>query len=379
MALPLASVIGLLESIAPLEYAETWDNVGLLLEPASDRRDATAPPAVARALCTIDLTDAVLEEALGADVDLIVSYHPPWFRALKRLSAKRPGERVLLAAARAGIAVYSPHTALDAARDGVNDWLADALGPSERLPLVTATSGTSRLMLVVFVPKEHVDALRTAMAEAGAGEIGAYRECSYAGAGEGTFLGDESTNPSVGQRGRLERVPEMRLEMVCARKNLAQVTRAIQRVHPYEEPAWDVYALEQKPELQVGMGRSVVLAEPATLETLTERVKRHLGLETLRIAAPDGPRAPIRRVAVCAGSGGELFEKAEPHDLYLTGELRHHDVLGLLARGQSVILCEHSSSERGFLPALAARLSALAGGELAVSVSSADREPIRRV
>jgi dinuclear metal center YbgI/SA1388 family protein len=378
MALPLASVIDLLEEIAPLEHAEAWDNVGLLLEPASDRRDAAAPPSVARALATIDLTDAVVAEALASDVDLIVSYHPPWFQPLKRLSARRPGERVLLAAARAGIAIYSPHTALDAAKGGVNDWLADALGASERTPLVPG-SRPAKLMIVVFVPKEHVDALRSAMASAGAGEIGAYRECSYALEGEGTFLGDESTNPSVGERGRLERVPETRLEMVCARKHLTKVTRAIQRVHPYEEPAWDVYALEQKPEIYVGMGRSVTLAEPQTLETLTERVKRHLGLETLRLATPDGPPSPIRRVAVCAGSGASLFEKAEPHDLYLTGELRHHDVLALLSRGRSVMLCEHSSSERGFLPAFAERLSELAGGELAVSVSSADREPIRRV
>ena len=377
MALPLASVIGLLEDIAPLEHAESWDNVGLLLEPASDRRDPSAPPGVSRVLCTIDLTDAVLAEALDAGVDLIVSYHPPWFRPLKRLSARRPGERVLLAAARAGIALYSPHTALDAAKDGVNDWLADALGPSQRSPLVAGTRA-AKLMIVVFVPKEHLDALRSAMAEAGAGEIGAYRECSFSLAGEGTFLGDESTNPSVGERGRLERVPEARLEMVCERRNLSKVRRAIERVHPYEEPAWDVYALEQKPELGIGMGRSVVLEEPATLETLTERVKRHLGLETLRIAAP-AASASIRRVAVCAGSGGELFEKAEPHDLYLTGELRHHDVLGFLSRGASVMLCEHSSSERGFLPILSARLSELAGGELAVLVSTADREPIRRV
>lgn len=377
MALPLATVVRLLESIAPLEHAEPWDNVGLLLEPASDRRDPAAPPSVTRVLLTVDLTDVVLTEAIAADADLIVAYHPPWFQPLKRLSARRPGERVLLAAARAGIAIHSPHTALDAATGGVNDWLADALGPSTRTPLVSVASGGD-VKLVVFVPKEHVDALRSALAAAGAGIIGAYRECSYELTGEGTFLGDESTNPAVGERGRLERVPETRLEMVCSRERLPDVTRALERVHPYEEPAWDVYPLEPKPDSRAGMGRSVLLDEPASLETLAERVKRHLGLETIRVAAPDPP-SPVRRVAVCAGSGGGLFDKAGLHDLYLTGELRHHDVLDRLARGASVMLCEHSSSERGFLPKLAAKLLSLSGGELAVSVSSADREPIRRV
>lgn len=377
MALPLETVVRLLDGIAPLEHAESWDNVGLLLEPAGDRRDPEAPPSVARVLLTIDLTDAVLAEAAAADADLIVAYHPPWFRALKRLSARRPGERVLLAAARAGIAVHSPHTALDAAAGGVNDWLADALGPSTRAPLVPASSASS-LMLVVFVPREHADRLRSALGAAGAGVIGAYRECSYELQGEGTFLGDESTNPAVGERGRLERVPETRLEMVCDRKRLPDVARALQRAHPYEEPAWDVYPLEAKPDSRAGMGRSVELNEPASLETLAERVKRHLGLDTIRLATAEGGPSVIRRVAVCAGSGGSLFDKAGPHELYLTGELRHHDVLELVARGAHVMLCEHSSSERGFLPTFAEKLVALSGGELAVSVSSADREPIRR-
>jgi dinuclear metal center YbgI/SA1388 family protein len=380
MALPLARVLTLLEGIAPLALAEPWDNVGLLLEPTSDRRALGKEPAIARVLLTIDLTPSVLAEAVAGETDLVVAYHPPWFRPLKRLSTRRPDEAVLIDAARAGIAIYSPHTALDAAARGVNDWLADSLGASTRRPLVPTLRGQGELKLVVFVPETHTDSLRTALSQAGAGVIGAYSECSYELTGEGTFIGDESTNPVVGERGRLERVAETRLEMVCKKSRLAEVTRALERTHPYEEPAWDVYPLEAKPESAVGMGRSVTLDEPASLATLISRVKQHLGLETLRIAqAPllNEPALPIRRVAVCAGSGGSLFEQAEAHDLYVTGELRHHDILHLIARGASVILCEHSSSERGFLPALATRLSELSGGDLEVLVSRADLEPIR--
>jgi dinuclear metal center YbgI/SA1388 family protein len=375
MALKLSAAVRLLENLAPLELAEAWDNVGLLLEPAG-----ASERTIVRALLTIDLTSAVLDEAERIDANLVVAYHPPLFKPLARVRASHPGESVVARALSRGISVYSPHTALDAAPDGVNDWLAEACGPGETAPLVQAYAGerSAEIKLVVFVPKEHVDALRGALARAGAGVIGNYSECSFNLEGTGTFLGNEASTPSVGQAGELERAPEIRLEMVCPRRALPAISRALYATHPYEEPAWDVYPLSDKPRPGTGMGRSVRLTTPTPLSDAAERIKAHLGLRTVRVAAAERHRQgeKLATLAVCAGSGGALFEKAPGFDLYLTGELRHHDVLALNARGASVVLCDHTNTERGYLPRLRQRFETAAAGALEIYVSEADREPL---
>jgi dinuclear metal center YbgI/SA1388 family protein len=379
MPLPLTRIVGHLEDIAPLACAEDWDNVGLLLEPASDRRDQAAVPSVARALLCIDFTPAVLAEAVAKEADLVVAYHPPLFHPIKRLRGSVPTEQTVLGAARAGIAIYSPHTALDAAPGGVNDWLAEGLGRGSSTPLFASVpSGANAKKVVVFVPQTHTDAVRAALAEAGAGVIGEYVECSFELAGSGTFLGGAASNPTLGARGRLERVPEIRLEMVCPDGALGRVADAIRRVHPYEEPAWDVYPLAPRPRAGFGAGRSVTLDEPVPLATLVERLKAHTGRASLRVAATPAHRtgALVRRAAVCAGSGASVLARASGHEVELTGELSHHAVLAALARGVSAILCEHSSSERGFLPVLARRLAAACNGAVDFWLSESDREPL---
>jgi dinuclear metal center YbgI/SA1388 family protein len=375
MALSLSSVVRLLEDLAPLRFAEPWDNVGLLLEPAG----ASELP-ITRALLTIDLTSAVLDEAERLSAALVVAYHPPLFKPLARVRMSQPGEHVVARALSRGISVYSPHTALDAAPRGVNDWLAEALGPGESAPLVQsyAAEPTAELKLVVFVPRENADALRHALADAGAGIIGNYSECSFHLEGTGTFLGNEASNPVVGKAGELERAPEVRLEMVCPRRALPAISRALYATHPYEEPAWDLYPLHDKPKAGTGIGRGVRLAEGQSLTDAVAKIKAHLGLSAVRLAASERHRRgeKIQTLAVCAGSGGAVFEKAPGFDLYLTGELRHHDVLAMNARGASVVLCDHTNTERGYLPRFKERLDAAAGGALEVVVSTADREPL---
>ena len=374
MALPLPRAVELLAELAPLRYAEDWDNVGLLLGTAAPQASVT------RVLFAIDLTDAVLAEALERQVELVVAYHPPIFAPVRRLDGMSATSRVLLRAAREGIAVYSPHTALDAAPGGVNDWLTQALGEGESEPLVDSAvlEPHAELKLVTFVPPEHAAPLRSALAAAGAGVIGEYSECSSQAPVTGTFLGSAAANPTVGRAGRLETVAELRIEMVCPKRALGRIARVLRDVHPYEEPAWDVYPLAPRPAAGYGMGRAFELSVPATLAALVARVKLHVGRPALRVAASPAHRdgAPIRRVAVCAGSGGSLFEKAQGFDLYLTGELSHHAVLAHLAAGASVVLCEHSSSERGYLPGYAARFAERSGGAVEALISGADREPL---
>lgn len=266
----LRRAIEVLEAIAPLSLAEAWDNVGLLIEPF-------APRAIDSILFTIDLTEAVLGEAVAERVPLVVAYHPPIFEPLKRIVAAESRGRRIARALCEHIAVYSPHTSLDAAPAGVNDWLADGL-----------PSGMRRS---ICLPNARIPL------ESGSGM-----------------------------------------------------------------------------ETLVGLGRFVVLDEPAPLESIVARLKRHLGLRTLRIAM--NPRHETERVgsvALCAGAGGSVITGSGA-DLLITGEMGHHHVLDALARGASVVLSEHSHTERGFLPHFARRVAEAAG--VRTIVSAVDRDPL---
>ena len=379
MSRTLPEVLALLERLAPLHLAEDWDNVGLLLEPSGA---ATRP--IERAFLCIDLSERVLDEALRRDADFVIAYHPPLFKGLKRLRAQVAEERVLVRALEAGLAVYSPHTALDAAENGVNDWLARAFGGGRRSPLAPPRVTPSAFKLVVFVPRSHLAELRAALAnELGLGRIGNYSECSYELDGQGSFYGNDAASPRVGERGRLEFCPETRLEMRCEPGAVKDLRRVIAAHHPYEEPAWDLYPLvePQSSSVVVGAGRLLELEQPLSLTEAVARLKAHLGVGTLRVATcgMHAAGSPITRVAVCAGAGGGLFEQVQGADLYVTGELRHHAVLAKLRDGASVILSEHSHTERGYLPEFGRAIERAAGGGLEALISTEDADPLETV
>ncbi len=361
-------VLDVLEDLAPLECAEEWDRVGLLAEPREEGR-------LSRLFLTVDLTGPVLEEALEKKAGMILAYHPPLFHPLKSLSWRRPVERVLIRAVRAGIPIYSPHTALDAAPGGVNDWLAGILGPDRTTPLAPCEA-PREFKLVTFVPPGKADDLRSALAREGAGTIGDYRECSFNLEGTGTFFGGEETSPVVGEKGRLEKVREVRLEMVFSPALLPRIAEVMARVHPYEEPAWDIYPLERKHIPGAGQGRLVEWSRPLTPGALVRRVKKGLGISSLSAAFPPGLRE-VKRAALCAGAGNQVLRDEERAQVVLTGEMSHHDVLAHLASGRGVILCGHTETERGFLPVLAERIAERLPG-LEVLVSRVDAPPLSK-
>jgi dinuclear metal center YbgI/SA1388 family protein len=378
MSRTLAEVMALLERLAPLDLSEDWDNTGLLLEPIG----AASRP-IERAFLCIDLSETVLDEAIERGAELLIAYHPPLFRGLKRLRARSAEEHLLLRALDAGLSVYSPHTALDAALGGVNDWLGRAFGAGRCTPLIApSVTPMPEFKLVVFVPQSHVASLRAALSrELGAGAIGNYSECSYELEGRGSFFGNEAAAPRVGERGKLEFVAETRLEMRCPASALKDLARVIAAHHPYEEPAWDLYPLATSPRANVGAGRLLELDTPISLDEAVTRLKAHLELASVRVASAEAhvTGTPIARIALCAGAGGSLFEKVHAADLFVTGEMRHHDVLAKLRAGSSVILSEHTHTERGFLPEFGRRLQGLADGQLEVLVSERDRDPLRTV
>lgn len=355
----LSNVVNVLEKIAPTNLSESWDNVGLLAgDPAATIR---------RVLLTIDFTAAVAREAKSQRADLVVAYHPPIFDALKRITPPSP----VFDAIRGGIALYSPHTALDAADGGTNDMLADLLGLADRAPLRAVKGSAQEYKLVTFVPPEQLETVSRALFAAGAGRIGNYTSCSFRSEGTGTFFGEPGTNPAVGQSGRLETAGEIRLETVVPIARAEEVIRALRKSHPYEEPAFDLNQLAANPTN--GLGRIGSL-KPAARPAIFSRIKRGLKLKSLLIAGPRTGR--VARAAVCAGSCGNLVHDAiaAGADLLLTGEIRHHDALKAAASGMTVVCTLHSNSERPVLSRLQSRLKSLAP-ELHVAISRADRDP----
>ena len=365
-------ITDLMQSIAPLGFAAEWDNVGLLV-------GGTDWPA-ARVMLTIDLTEPVLQEAIEAEVQMIVAYHPPLFTPLGTLTDRRAGERIVLTAARSGIALYSPHTALDAAPGGVNDWLAGGLGHGDVRALKShdLLPASESHKVVTFCPIDAADALRKAMATSGAGRVGNYELCSFEIRGQGTFRGRDGTNPAVGQAGRFETVDEVRLEMVCPESALGLVIAALREFHPYEEPPIEIYRLEGRAQRHIGQGRRVMLDQAIDLPALCQRLKRTLGVRQLRVApAFDTPEAH-QSVGICAGAGGGLLATAVEQGctVYVTGEMRHHDLLNAQHLGCTVILAGHTNTERGYLERLRERLIEGLPQESTILVSKRDADPL---
>lgn len=341
----LAHLLELLHTLAPHELAEDWDRVGLLVG------DGAWP--IRRAMLCIDLTKPVLDEAVEKKMDLILAYHPPIFAPLERLTATEWKQRIVLECARRRIAIYSPHTALDAAVGGLNDWLCDGIGQGQKWPISPHQHDEQSLetKVVTFLPLNDVARVRAAMVGAGAGQIGQYKQCSFTAPGKGTFEGSTQTHPTIGRANRFESVQEQRLEMVCSASALPTVLASLRTVHPYEEPAIDVYELVNKRgigmERKMGQGRVLDLDRPVSLTTLLKRIKKWLRVKNLSVA--QSSVSPIGRIGVCAGAGGSLLEEAGPIDAFFTGEMRHHDVLAAVAKGITIILAGHSETERPYL------------------------------
>ena len=371
----IADLEELMELIAPSQLAEEWDNVGLLVGERSHP--------LQRLLLCIDLRENVLAEAIGANVDAIVAYHPPIFQPLRKIDDSTTQGRILIGALASGIAIYSPHTAADAAPDGVNDWLASGLGQGQQYALRSKVIPRleEEVKIVTFCPEEAVEGIRNELAAAGAGMIGDYALCSFEITGTGTFHGGAPTNPVVGTSGKLERVEEVRLEMVCGRVGLPRALEQLRKLHPYEEPPIEIHPLDPHVSRRQGAGRKKILETPATFTDLAENIRTHLATSRL-IGHEPSPGRLHAQIGLCAGSGGDMLDDAMAKgcSLFVTGEMRHHDVLKAIDGDCAVILAGHTNTERGWLKVLRNRLKKALnrnGKKVEILQSSMDKDPLR--
>jgi dinuclear metal center YbgI/SA1388 family protein len=353
-----------LHKLAPLELASEWDNVGLLLgDPESD---------VSRVLTCLTVTPEVVTDAIDEGAQFIVTHHPILFRGTKRLTADTTEGRMLLQLARAGVAVYSAHTAFDNAPGGINDLLAGRLQLTGIEPLKRRQ--VQQYKIVVFTPESDLAQVQSAMFGAGAGQIGQYIECSFRLAGTGTFFGTDSTNPTVGQKGRREDVSEWRLEVICPGQRLDAVLAAMRQAHSYEEPAFDVYPLRPQ-SAGTGEGRLGRLSKPTPLGKLAKTVQKALAANTVQTVG--NLSRQVETVAIVCGAGGEMLRDAlaAKADVFLTGEMRFHDCLAAEANNIGILLPGHYATERFGMEELAERLQAQFP-KLKVWASGQEKDPL---
>ena len=335
-------LIRALESWAPLSLAEDWDNCGLQV---GDRAQE-----VHKVLVALTPTLRVVEEAIAVGADMIVTHHPLLFKPLKQITTDKEQGKIVHLLIKNGISLYSAHTNLDITSGGVNDVLAQKLEVQGTRPLADCTNEIL-YKLVVYVPSGYENQVRTAICAAGAGWIGAYSDCTFQAKGQGTFLPREGTNPFSGKIGELEFAEEYRLETVVPQSKLSAVLAAMEKAHPYEEVAYDIFRLENKGVCS-GLGRIGELAEEMTSEEFLKFVSQKLGQPFLTYA---GQAEKIKKVALCGGSaaGYMLAAKAAGADAYVTGDVKYHDAQLAEELGILVIDAGHFATERAIVEKLA--------------------------
>ncbi len=357
-----------IENIVPLKLAQDWDNVGLLVgDPQKN---------VKNILLTIDVTKDVVAEAKKTKTDIIVSYHPVIWDGLKKINSDGP-TGVVYELIRSGIAVFSIHTAMDVVVGGVNDGLAEMIGIRDCKPIGDYVDNPigDNYKLVVFVPVKSLAKVTNAVFAAGAGAIGNYSHCGFGTEGTGTFLPLEGANPAIGKKGKLEKVSEIRFESIVPAGRLDDVLAAMRKTHPYETPAFDVFKLYNNQE-KLGLGRIGRLSEPMPVAKIIQKIKKVTGAKTFGMIGND--KRTVKTAAVCAGTCGKIINTviAARADLYLTGELKHHQALAAQEANLTCICLSHTVSERFILKKFAKQLQNQLK-EMKIRVSKKDADPFK--
>lgn len=303
-----------LEQLAPLAYQESYDNAGLIVGNPNET--------ITGVLVTLDSTEAVIDEAIAKGCNVVVAHHPIVFKGLKKLTGKNYVERTIIKAIKNDVAIYATHTNLDSVIGGVNFKIAQRLDLQQ--VRILSPKSQALLKLVVFVPISNTKEVLDALHEAGAGVIGNYSHVSFRGEGTGAFRPNELANPSIGAANVDEEVHENRVEVIFPAYLKNQVLAAMHRSHIYEEVAHDIIALEnQNPE--VGSGAIGELSEAMSEKDFLQYLKQRMNVSVIRHTNLLGK--PIKKIALCGGSGGFLLNDAisQNADVFITADYKYHE------------------------------------------------------
>ena len=309
----IKEILASLENLAPLSLQEDYDNAGLAVGLEENETEAC--------LICIDVTEAIIDEAVAKKCNLVISHHPVIFRGLKRLSGRTMTERIVAKAIRADIALYSMHTNLDNVYEGVNRKICEMIG-LKGLSILKKTSGNLR-KLVTFCPTDFAGKVREAIFKAGAGEIGNYDQCSFNAEGSGTFRAGASANPFVGNTGELHFEKEVRIETIFPSYLQKNIVDALLASHPYEEVAYDIYTIDNEFN-RTGAGMIGKLENPLAENEFLAKLKNVFRVPCIRHSPLRGKM--IETIAVCGGSGSFLIQEAirQKADFFVTADIKYH-------------------------------------------------------
>lgn len=309
----IKDTLAILEEMAPLGYAENFDNVGLLVGDSNTNLTGI--------LVCHDALEAVVEEAIAEKCNLIVCFHPILFSGLKKITGKNYVERAIIKAIKNDIAIYAVHTALDNHKEGVNKIFCDALGIENSKVLIPKQNYIQKL--VTYTTTDNAEQLRNALFEAGAGKIGNYEDCSFNSQGIGTYMGNEDSNPEVGSRFEFVEAPEIKIEVTFEKHLQPKILKALFSNHVYEEVAYEIYNLENEHQ-NMGLGRVGSLKNTLSETDFLQLIREKLECKGIRHSQFLGK--PIKKVAVLGGSGSYAIKNAiaSGADAYLTADLKYH-------------------------------------------------------
>ncbi|SFD16226.1 Nif3-like dinuclear metal center hexameric protein [Algibacter pectinivorans] len=310
----IQDVINHLEALAPLAYAEDFDNVGLLVGNKNNK--------VTGILVTLDTLEAVVDEAIETNCNMIVSFHPIIFKGLKKLTGNNYVERIVLKAIKHDIAIFSIHTALDNAQQGVNDMICNQLQLTNKRILIPQSATIKKL--TTYVPKNEAQQLRDALFNAGAGNIGNYSNCSFNIEGQGTYKANEHAKPTLGKKGETHTEPETKVTVTFAKHLQNNILNTLFKTHSYEEVAYEITTIENKNQ-NIGMGMIGEFAESMDENQFLNHLKTKMNTKCVRHSALLNKN--IKRVAVLGGSGSFAINAAKGAgaDAFITADLKYHD------------------------------------------------------
>jgi dinuclear metal center YbgI/SA1388 family protein len=310
----IKDIVQHLENIAPLAYQESYDNAGLIVGDASKN--------VRNVLITLDVTEEVIDEAISKNCELIVAHHPIIFKGLKKLTSSNYVERTVIKAIKNDIAIYASHTNLDNIKNGVNAKIAEKLGLVNTEILSPKNGVLGKLS--VFVPRENTDELKSALHQAGAGQIGEYKDCAFETVGKGSFLPSDEANPTIGKKGQLETVDEHKIEVIFPLHLKSKILRAMKKAHPYEEVAYYLHQLENTYD-DLGAGMIGELEESMGAIEFFDYLKEKMSLSVIKHTEEISRK--IKRVAICGGAGSFLISQAKNRqaDIYISSDIKYHE------------------------------------------------------
>ena len=310
----IQEVTNYLESIAPLQYQESYDNAGLIV--GNYKND------VSGVLVCLDSTEKIVDEAIERKCNLIVAHHPIVFSGLKKITGKNYVERTVIKAIKNDIAIYAIHTNLDNMLNGVNEIIGRKLGLINTQ--ILSPSSNNLRKLITYVPVDYVEKVRESLFDSGAGKIGNYDECSFSSMGEGTFRAGDDTNAFIGEKGKRHLETEQKLEVIYSIDKQRAILSSLSNSHPYEVVAYDILELQNS---NSGIGAGLIGELENGIDEITFLKSLKVTMKTDCVRYTDLPGRQIKKVAVCGGSGSFLLKDAihQKADVFITGDFKYHE------------------------------------------------------